>query len=134
VAPPTARAIAGLIMRRPETLDPTETQRLDGLCVRCAELTGTSRLARAFATLVRDRCGAVALQAWLDEVAGSGIAELVTVGNGLRRDEAAVAAGLTLQWSSGAVEGHVTRIKLIARQMYGRATFDLLRRRVLLAS
>ena len=53
---------------------------------------------------------------------------------GLRRDEAAVGAGLTLSWSSGAVEGHVNRIKLIARQMYGRANFDLLRRRVLLAS
>jgi transposase len=119
-------------MRRPETLDATERQRLDALCVRCAELTTTTRLARAFATLVRERRGAAALEAWLDEVAGSGIADLVTVANGLRRDEVAVAAGLTLPWSSGVVEGHVNRIKLIARQMYGRANFDLLRRRVLL--
>jgi transposase len=51
----------------------------------------------------------------------------------LLADYDAVRAGLTLPWSSGAVEGNVTRIKAIKRQMYGRANFDLLRRRVLLA-
>ncbi len=45
----------------------------------------------------------------------------------------AVTAGLTLPWSSGAVEGNVNRIKMLKRQMYGRASPDLLRRRVLLA-
>ncbi|MFF1420955.1 hypothetical protein [Streptomyces sp. NPDC058280] len=54
--------------------------------------------------------------------------------NGLERDLAAVTAGLTLPWSSGVVEGHVNRIKMIKRQMYGRAGFKLLRKRVLLAS
>ncbi|MFB7312195.1 hypothetical protein [Streptomyces sp. NPDC056192] len=42
--------------------------------------------------------------------------------------------GLTLPWSSGVLEGHVNRIKMIKRQMYGRAGFKLLRKRVLLAS
>jgi transposase len=51
----------------------------------------------------------------------------------LRRDQDAVTAGLTLHWSSGAVEGHVNRIKMIKRQMYGRANPDLLRLRVLYA-
>jgi len=51
---------------------------------------------------------------------------------GLRRDHSAVLNGLTLTYSSGAVEGNVTRIKMIKRQMYGRATFDLLRKRILL--
>jgi len=53
---------------------------------------------------------------------------------GLRADLAAVTAGLSLPYSSGPVEGQVTRIKLLKRQMYGRANFDLLRKRVLLAS
>ncbi|KEG37940.1 hypothetical protein DJ64_24695 [Streptomyces griseorubens] len=44
----------------------------------------------------------------------------------------AVTAGLTLPWSSGAVEGHVNRIKMLKRQMFGRAGFALLRKRVLL--
>lgn len=52
---------------------------------------------------------------------------------GLRKDWAAVTAGLTVPYSSGPVEGRVNRIKMIKRQMYGRANHDLLRRRVLLA-
>lgn len=52
---------------------------------------------------------------------------------GLRRDYDAVLNGLTLPHSSGVVEGHVNRIKMIKRQMYGRANLDLLRKRVLLA-
>jgi transposase len=52
---------------------------------------------------------------------------------GLRANQDAVVAGLTLQWSSGSVKGHVNRIKMLERQMYGRASPDLLRRRVLLA-
>jgi hypothetical protein len=49
----------------------------------------------------------------------------------LLRDQHAVEAALTLPWSNGPVEGHVHRLKLIKRQMYGRASFDLLRLRVL---
>ncbi|WP_406841921.1 transposase (plasmid) [Streptomyces sp. AHU1] len=52
---------------------------------------------------------------------------------GIRRDRAAVLAALTTTFTSGAVEGNVTRIKLLKRQMYGRANFDLLRRRILLS-
>ncbi len=51
---------------------------------------------------------------------------------GLRRDQDAVTAGLTLPWSSGVVEGHVNRLKMLKRQMFGRANPDLLRKRVLL--
>ena len=50
---------------------------------------------------------------------------------GLRQDEAAVRAALTLDWSNGPVEGRVNRLKSIKRSMYGRARFDLLRARVL---
>lgn len=58
---------------------------------------------------------------------------LGTFAVGLRKDLTAVTAGLTLAWSSGAVEGNVTRIKLLKRQHYGRAGFALLRRHILLA-
>ena len=51
--------------------------------------------------------------------------------SGLRTDLSAVTAGLTLEYSSGAVEGTVNRIKMIKRQMFGRARFDLLRKRIL---
>jgi transposase len=49
----------------------------------------------------------------------------------LRQDQAAVAAGLKMPWSTGPVEGQINRLKTIKRQMYGRANFDLLRQRVL---
>ncbi|MET9031045.1 hypothetical protein ABZW96_36415 [Nocardia sp. NPDC004168] len=52
---------------------------------------------------------------------------------GLRRDQAAVTAGLTLLWNSGAVEGYVNRIKMLKRQMVGRANPDLVRKRILLS-
>jgi transposase len=52
-------------------------------------------------------------------------------GKGLENDLKAVRAALTLSWSNGQTEGQVNRLKLIKRQMFGRASFDLLRRRFL---
>ena len=71
------------------------------------------------------------LDAWLTQVHESGLAELQSFAYGVEQDKAAVQAGLTLPLSSGQVEGQVTKIKLIKRMMYGRATFPLLRQRVL---
>ena len=87
-----------------------------------------------FAELVCERQGGDTLRRWLDEVNRCGIQPLVSFAAGLRKDLAAVMAGVTLPWSSGAVEGHNTRIKLIKRMMYGRGRFDLLKKRVLLAN
>ncbi|WP_149181339.1 transposase [Streptomyces sp. TRM49041] len=70
----------------------------------------------------------------MDRGGPSRLPGLHTFTSGLERDLAAVTAGLTLPWSSGVVEGHVNRIKMIKRQMYGRAGFNLLRKRVLLAA
>jgi transposase len=53
--------------------------------------------------------------------------------NGVTTDPDAVTAGLSLPFSSGPVEGNVNRIKMLKRQVYGRAGFDLLRQRVLSA-
>ncbi|MFE9651071.1 transposase [Streptomyces sp. NPDC006365] len=50
----------------------------------------------------------------------------------LRQDLDAVTAGLTLPWSSGVVEGHVKRVKTLKRAMYRRASFELLRTRILI--
>jgi transposase len=58
---------------------------------------------------------------------------LHTLAAGIDRDLNAVTAGLTRPWSSGAVEGHVNRIKMLKRQIFGWAGFALLRKRVPLA-
>jgi transposase len=84
--------------------------------------------------MLRQRHGGEAFEAWATAAESSTISEIRGFATSLRRDTAAVVAGLTLPWSSGPVEGTVTRVKLIKRTMYGRARFDLLRRRVLLAS
>jgi transposase len=71
------------------------------------------------------------LDEWLVQAEGSQIIELVRFAAGLRSDYKAIKAALIYSWSNGQVEGQVNRLKLIKRQMYGRAGFALLRRRVL---
>jgi transposase len=80
--------------------------------------------------MVRERTGED-LDAWLDKVQESHLPEFDSFATGIQRDKAAVLAGLTLSWSNGPTEGHVNRLKVIKRSMYGRAKFDLLRQRVL---
>ena len=60
--------------------------------------------------------------------------ELRRFAEGIRRDEAAVQAAVSGRWSNGPVEGHVNRLKTIKRQMYGRASFILLRARLVRAA
>jgi len=72
------------------------------------------------------------LETWMNAVLGDDLPELRSFVTGLRRDQDAATAGLTLPYSSGPVEGHVNRTKMLKRQMYGRANPDLLRKRILL--
>jgi len=86
-----------------------------------------------FRRLVRERDGA-AWAGWLHAAETSTVREVQSFAVRLRADKAAIEAALAHRWSSGQVEGQVTKTKLVKRQMYGRAKFDLLRKRVLLAS
>jgi hypothetical protein len=129
----SARSVVSLILRPVAALAPHEARLLEHLCACCSDLASSCRLARACLSIVRERRGGVALRTWLEEAATSKVAALARFAAGLRQDEAAITAGVTLPWNSGVVEGHNTRIKLIKRMMYGRGLFDLLRRRVLLA-
>ncbi len=74
------------------------------------------------------------LDAWLAEARACGVSAVETFAAGLEQDGAAVRAALTLPWSNGQAEGQINRLKLLKRQSYGRASFDLLRRRVLMAT
>ena len=73
------------------------------------------------------------LPGWTDQAEASTVRELQAFAACLRKDWTAVTADLTLPWSYGTVEGHVNRVKMIKREMYGRPKPDLLRKRVLLA-
>jgi transposase len=71
------------------------------------------------------------LDGWLERAKESGLIGFSSFVRGIRADYAAVAASFSMEWSNGPTEGHVNRLKFIKRQGYGRASFDLLRRRVL---
>jgi transposase len=82
-------------------------------------LAASRRLAQRFAALVPERPGETAYRAWLAEAISSGISRQGSFAAGLRHDDAAVVAGLTMPWSSGVVEGHNARIKLISARCTG---------------
>jgi transposase len=87
-------------------------------------------LGQTFFQRVRER-QADRLNDWINQALESKISILKSFARGLQQDYAAVHAALHLEWSSGQIEGQVNRLKLIKREMYGRAKFDLLRKRVL---
>ncbi len=130
--PPTVRQAVGWFLRNPANLDPDEQSGLDTLCATSPQLAALRGHIRHFAEMMTHRRGRQ-LDAWMTAVLADDLPELHSFVKGLRRGREAVAAGLTLPYSSGPVEGHVNRIKTIKRQMYGRAKHDLLRLRVLLA-
>lgn len=114
-------------------LDPDERTQLATILACCPELAATAAHVHDFAQIMATRQGG-RLSDWMRGVDADDLPALHSLTIGLRRDEAAVTAGLTMTWSSGAVEGNVNRIKTIKRQMYGRASFTLLRKRILLAA
>jgi hypothetical protein len=128
---PNPRRVTGWIMTKPEHLNAEHSRMLTGILARCPELRAVRRHVAAFATMMRE-LGGKRLDGWLRAVETDDLPALHTLVTGLRRDHAAVTAGLTLPYSSGAVEGQVNRIKALKRAMYGRANLDLLRQRVLI--
>jgi transposase len=133
-APPTARQVTGWILTAPAALDPDGTAALAGIRARCPELDALARHVTGFAKILTGRHGDQ-LDTWMAAVdADPGQPALHSFTTGIRQDYQAVRNGLTLPWSSGLVEGLNTRTKLIKRQMYGRAAFPLLRKRILLTS
>ena len=97
------------------------------------EIRVVRKLVQIFKTMLARRCGNI--KRWIDFVKHSKykLAGLKSFARGLMADLVAVENGIKMSWSNGAVEGHVNRIKSIKRQMYGRASFELLRRKVILS-
>jgi transposase len=99
----------------------------------CPHLDTTAARVQGFAQMLTGRHGE-RLADWMHAVDADDLPHPNRFVRGLRREEGAVLNALTLPHSSGTVEGNVNRIKMIKRQMYGRATFDLLRKRILRAA
>ncbi len=125
--PPTPRKAVRLLTGDVAKLDDDQRRFVSALLERSPSLATAVDLIRRFATMVKDKTPD-AFDGWLREAEASALASFAA---GIRRDEDAVRAALSEPWSSGQVEGQVNRLKVIKREMYGRAGFDLLRGRVL---
>ena len=114
----------------PEQLTDAQRVLLEHICQTNADLRELYQFGQQFALLVKQRQGR-RLDGWLRRVGQSHVTDLHGFASGIKRDYAAVKMALSVAWSQGQVEGQITRLKLLKRQMYGRARFELLRTRVL---
>jgi transposase len=131
-AVPKTRQITRWLLTRPDHLHADEQAQLDAIRAHCPHIDALAGHVTAFAEMMTARTGSRDLEAWLAAVEADDRSGLRSLATGIRNDHQAVTNGLTLHWNSGKVEGTVNKIKMIKRQMYGRAGFDLLRKRVIL--
>jgi hypothetical protein len=131
-AVPAPRRLVSWIMTRPADLPDHDRVHLDELLATCPHPAALAEHVRAFAGLLADRRGAD-LESWMSAVDAGELAALHGFVRGLRKDLPAVTAGLSLPYSNGPAEGVNTKVKLLKRQMCGRAGFALLRKRILLS-
>ena len=142
---PTVPQLAWLLVQPAASLDANDAA-IAARVEQDEQAAAVVRLARRFTALLR-ACGVAGrrdgrtptdpcaeLDAWLADARMCGASAIATFAAGLETDSAAVRAAVTRSWSSGQAEGQINRLKLLKRQSYGRASFDLLRRRVLMAT
>jgi transposase len=114
-APPKVRAVTGWIMTRPDRLADDDKASLGAILDASPELAAVA--VRAFAVIMNERRGRKLLEPWMNAALDTGDPALKSFVVGLRADQDAIANGFSLCWSSGAVEGHVNRIKMLKRQI-----------------
>jgi len=128
--PWAASRAAWLLVLEKSDLKPEEVSALERM-IEVEPLVDTaSKLAHEFRSMLSNR-QAEMLSDWMQRASKCGIEPLKSFVGGMKNDLVAISLAFSLPWSNGPTEGNVNRLKLIKRQMYGRANFDLLRRRVL---
>ena len=130
IVPWSASRGSWLLVKKKDELTEEDKQALERMKQADEKVAEAYDLGQRFTEMVRERQHE-ALLPWLEDATNSGIEALKQFAKGIKQDLAAVTNALSLPWSNGQTEGQVNRLKLIKRKMYGRANFDLLRRRVL---
>ena len=128
----TPGKIVGWIIARPETQHPEDQVRLEQLCERDRLLGQARALSQRWLSFIRAH-SSKGLESWLKDMRASSIPAFVSFARSVERDKAAIVAGLTLPYSTGPVEGHITHLKLLKRQASGRVSLAYLRLRFLAA-
>jgi transposase len=129
----SSRQASFLLIKQPGALTETQRTYLEQITQASDDLKLAYELTQEFVTMIRQH-QADPFDGWLTRVKAHAPRELKSFAVGLRRDYQAVRAGLSRPQSNAQVEGQITRLKLLKRQMYGKAHFDLLRLRVLHAA
>jgi len=123
------RHVAHLLTKPASDLTVEQQQEVDWLCQSFPDLAIAYRLAQEFGKIVRQRLPDQFTE-WLEKASTSGLTDFRNFATSLAKDQGAVLAALSVPWSSGPVEGHVNRLKLIKREMFGRGKLDLLKKRL----
>jgi transposase len=131
--PLTPRTAAWLVLRHSENLTTAETDQLNRLRTQHAALTEAITLAEAFVAIIREG-QTERFDPWLAQARDSALPTFRNFARKIDSDYDAVRGAVTSPWSTGQVEGQINRLKMIKRQMFGRASFDLLNRRFVLAA
>lgn len=124
---PSARTIARQMTIGRDHLSKSETIAIAAIEDKVPELVAARTLASKFLDMIRTKTE-TGLEAWLVTARTSLMASFAS---GIASDEAAVRAAITSPWSNGQTEGQITKLKLVKRQMYGRAKLDLLQARLI---
>lgn len=122
-----------LLLTEPAKRTPDQAAFCERLLADCPAIARGTELTLGFRRLVRERDQA-GLAPWLEAARASGLVEFREFAAGVERDRAAVEAALELEVSNGQTEGQITKLKLLKRAAYGRASLTLLRARLLRAS
>jgi transposase len=131
---PTARNLSWLLFKQDSELTGSEISWKSTVMNQCPEVRSGWKLASDFLTLFKTRAED-GLASWLADAADPSMPrEFQRFASGIQRDMSAVIAAIKLRWSNGQAEGQINRLKTIKRQMYGRAGFEMLRRRFLVTS
>jgi transposase len=129
---PSSNRLAWLLARPELPRQPEETRLVELLKEACEPVAMAARLTREFGDAIASR-DLVRMKQWVQTATTSEVVpkDVASFATGIARDWHEVSAAVEHPYSNGRTEGHVNRLKMIKRKMYGRAKFDLLRIRVL---
>lgn len=127
---PSATLLSFLLLRETDSLNEDEVRVLNQVKAASSEAAQAYELTQRFMAMIH-KASNEQLVDWMRQVKESKLVELQNFALGLGRDHAVVENALSIEYSNGQVEGQVNLLKLKKRAMFGRASFELLRKRVL---
>lgn len=129
----SSKKAARLIGKNPESWTSDEKRYFSKFFNICPSAVKAQKIALDFKMIIKQKSPEL-LDSWIEQTMQSDIEYLKRFAKGIKSDYEAVKAALTLVWSNGQVEGQINRLKTLKRQMYGRASFQLLRKKIMYRS